>query len=258
MPSLSRSFKPAAVALLVPVVFACELLLPEQADLHIGVREALGCSGSGSVAPPSSGFQFLKPRLPGDANSKVVPVATDGFFAIDATAYQLSAEAATSGLQIVVKNAAGESVAGETKLLSGEQGPQFVFGWSASARLEPGAELKASLSAAPLSSLTTNVGGEYQLEVAGEPTPLPEPSFTFSSWLDYYRGVDGALASCPGNGGRDLAAAADQRRSCVGSASGGAEDPERRRSRSHPSDAVPRHRARRWSPARSRRVPEPR
>lgn len=200
MPSLSR-FKPAAAALLVPVVFACELLLPAQADLHVGVGEALGCSGSSSTAPPPTGFQSLRPRLPGDANSRVVPVATDGFFVIDAVAYQLSAEAVTSGLQIVVKNSAGETVAGETKLLSGTQGPQFVFGWSATARLEVGAELKANLSAAPLSFPAGTLGGEYQLEVKGEPTSLPEPSFTFSSWLDYYRGVDGALTSCQGSPG---------------------------------------------------------
>jgi hypothetical protein len=187
--------------LLVPIVFACELLLPAQADLHVGVGEALGCSGSSSVAPPSTGFLMLRPRLPGDANSRVVPVATDGFFAIDATAYQLTAAAVTSGLKVVVKNAAGETVAGETKLLSGEQGPQFVFGWSATTPLELGAELKANLSATPLSTSTGNVGGDYQLEVKGEPTPLPEPSFTFSSWLDYFHGVEGALVSCQTVGG---------------------------------------------------------
>lgn len=190
--------KRSLVAALVPLVFACELLLPEQADLHLGVGEALGCSGSGSTAPPM-GFSWVKPRLAQGLGVRTVPIATDGFFTIDADGYMVSRDAALAGVRIVVKDEQDAVVAGETKLLSdGGSGSHYLFGWSASSALAVGAKLRANVSATPVapSAAPENLGGEFELEVVGEPTPLPTPAFLFTAWFDYYRGQPGATLTC--------------------------------------------------------------
>ena len=181
--SRKRIVKPSTVAWLVPVAFACGLALPEHAELHVGVGEALGCSGSVSTAPSVSGFTYVKPRLDQTPNSNVVPVATDGFFTIDAYATFLSIPA-EEGVKVVVQDEQGATVVGETKLLRSSEGPfrGYLFGWSASSPLPIGTKLKASVTAMPAASTAAaeNIGGEYELDVVGGPTTLPPAAFTFT------------------------------------------------------------------------------
>jgi len=202
MSSRRRTIKASTIAWLVPVVFAGELALPEHAELHVGVGDALGCSGSSGTAPLASGFSWVKPRLGQDRNAPLVPIATDGFFSIDATAYLLSADAVQQGLEVVVKDDRGATVAGETKLLWSDESGKYLFGWSATSPLVVGAKLEATLTATPAAptAAAENVGGKYELEVVGEPTPLPDASFTFTTWYDFYRGKPGAMVSCQTTG----------------------------------------------------------
>lgn len=192
-----RSLKVSAVAALVPIVFAGELLLPEHATLHVGVGEALGCSGAGPTAPRPDGWTLLKPSLDASYAPDAVPVATDGFFAVTAEGNNLSAEAAESGMQIVVTDEAGDRVDGAIKLLESPRPNSYIFGWSADEPLAVGAKLKAKLSTtSPVDpSATASVGGEFAFGVVGEPTALPDASFKFS-WVDYYLGRDGATLGC--------------------------------------------------------------
>lgn len=196
----SSRFKPLVIAALVPVVYAAQLLLPEGASYGLGLGDALACSGgsSGVAAPRESGWTWLKPSLgynPGSPPAPV-PVATDGFFVIDAEGSMLSAETAGSSMQLVVTDGSGATIAGQTKLLLNKQDGWYLFGWSSSSPLAVGTQLRASLSAAPVvSTAAGNVGGEFALVVVGAPTPLPQPSFTFSSWTDYYVG-EGPFLTC--------------------------------------------------------------
>jgi uncharacterized protein (TIGR03382 family) len=126
-----------------------------------------------------------------------LPVATDGFFALDAEGDQLSADAAQSSLQVVVTDEDGMPVAGATKLLSTKREGWYLFGWSANAPLAVGAQLKASLSASPVAPPSAaNVGGDFSLTVVGEPTALPEPTFELSGWFDFFHGQQGAVVTC--------------------------------------------------------------
>jgi hypothetical protein len=199
MKSHERLFRIAAIAALVPAVFVGGLMLPEQPILHLGVGKVLGCSGGGNVPAPI-GWTSLTTSLPPDAEHAAVPIATDGFFAIDVEGASLTESAAQSGLRVVVTNEAGEVLAGETTLLETRSpGYSYLFGWSAAEPIAVGSKLRASLSALqPAETGSPQVGGEYALLVVGAPTPLPEPGFTFSSWLDFYHGDEPATLSCAG------------------------------------------------------------
>ena len=101
-----RSSRLLIAAALVPAVFACELLLPEHTTLHLGLGEALGCSGSGN-APRTQGWTWLKPFLRPDRDVAPLPVATDGFFVIEANVTALSSTEALASLTVVVKDGSG-------------------------------------------------------------------------------------------------------------------------------------------------------
>jgi hypothetical protein len=198
MGSKKRVLRIAAIAALVPAVFVGGLMLPEQPILHLGVGKVLGCSGAGN-APAPIGWTSLTTSLPPDAEHGAVPIATDGFFAIDAVRASLLESAAESGLRVVVTNEAGEVIAGETTLLETRSPSSYLFGWSAAEPLAVGSKLRASLSALqPTEAGSPQVGGEYPLLVVGAPTPLLEPELTFSSWLDFYHGEGPATLSCAG------------------------------------------------------------
>lgn len=182
----------------LPVAFAGSLVLPTVEGLPVGTGEALACSGGdGPNYVPPSGWVWLKPSLLSNTPLTSVPIATDGFFVIDAEGTELPVEAAQSSMTVVVTDEAGAPVAGETKLLIDKQPGWYLFGWTASAPLEVGAKLTARLSASPIADPTTsNVGGSFPLVVAGSPTPFPEPELTFSAWLDFFQG-SGDPVNCP-------------------------------------------------------------
>jgi len=189
--AMRRSF---ASTLMVPVAFAGSMLLPAHTQLHWGIGGASACSGGapgvpGAAAPREAGFTWLKPSLafhPGSPAAPV-PVATDGFFVIDAEGSMLSVDDAAAGMQVVVSDASGATLEGETKLLLEKGDGWYLFGWSAKSPLPAGAQLTATLSGAPITSgALGNVGGQFPLTVVGEPTALPEPSFAFSRWVDFY------------------------------------------------------------------------
>jgi len=56
-----------------------------------------------------------------------VPVATDGFFVIDAEGPLASVDAATSGIQLVVTDDMGVSISGEITLLENKQPGSATF-----------------------------------------------------------------------------------------------------------------------------------
>lgn len=189
----SRFGRVAAVAALVPIAFSVGLCFPQPGALPFGVGEALGCGGSGAAIPPASGWYLLKPVLMEKGDRAFVPIATDGFFLIDAQSSGLTAEQQAS-MKVVVTNDAGEPVAGTTKVVS--EGLQ-LFGWTADEPLAVGAKLSATLSAAPLAKPTsTDVGGQFPLEVVGPPTELPEPSLAFDSWVNFYLDAGDEVVSC--------------------------------------------------------------
>jgi hypothetical protein len=183
-----------AVLGLLPVVFGISLLLPDS-PLALGVGTALGCGGSGNVSKPA-GWVWLKPSLMSNTDRTFVPVATDGFFVIDAEGNDLPVEAAQDGMSLVVSDEAGMAVAGETKLLIEKQAGWYLFAWRAAAPLQMGQKLTATLAATPLGTTDpTQVGGQFPLVVTGPPAPLPTPLLAFNAWNDFYHG-EGALLSC--------------------------------------------------------------
>jgi len=87
-------------------------------------------------------------------------------------------------------------VPGETTPLKTKQEGQYLLGWAANDPLEVGAKLTASLRAtSAVSGDPSNVGGQFPLVVVGVPTALPEPSFAFPTWFDFFAG-EGAPVSC--------------------------------------------------------------
>jgi hypothetical protein len=180
----------------LPVAFVGTLLVPEGVGLPMGIGEALGCGGT--LDPGSApGWVGLTQVLPTSEENPSVPVATDGFFAIEVHVDEMTAEAAQASMNVVVTDESGLLVPGETKLLSKRQEGWYLFGWTAKAPLDEGAELTAELSASPRSERAYGpIGGSFPLVVVGAPTPLPEPSLVFSAWADFFHGVGGSASSC--------------------------------------------------------------
>jgi hypothetical protein len=187
---LGSSNKVRLVGLLVPVAFTLNLALPEHEALPVGVPEALGCSGSGSL--PSSPGATAPPTpqwfevAPSQNDGKPVSVATDGFFTIAPRYYGFTEEEALAALEVIVTDEAGQDVPGKLALV------EHNFTWAATTPLKIGAHLKASLGA---TSISSTVGGDFALEVVGEPEPLPEPSAEFYGWTKSFHGV-GSPVTC--------------------------------------------------------------
>jgi hypothetical protein len=195
---------------LVPAMFALDLLAPSSDGLPLGVGEALGCGGSGNL-PAVDGWTSLKPMLypssPGSASTDI-PVATDGFFVIDAQSHNLDVETAAAQLRVVVRDDAGTEVPGDVSVLRTQAYPTFdsyLFGWVAREPLAVGVRLTATLATEPATVTGSTVGGEFALTVAGAPTAMSTPAATFDRWGSFYRGdgeVGGAECPAPPGSGR--------------------------------------------------------
>src|SRR5262245_48559477 len=86
---------------LVPAMFALDLMAPSTDGLPLGMGEALGCGGAGNIPAPVDGWTWLRPKLsasPGSSASADIPVATDGFFVIEAVGHNFDVETARAQL----------------------------------------------------------------------------------------------------------------------------------------------------------------
>jgi MYXO-CTERM domain-containing protein len=180
----------------VPVVFVSTMVVPEQVGV-LGMGPALGCSAGGNVPDPPAGFTWLKPSMMSLTERTSVPVGTDGFFVIDAEGHELSADSAESGMTVEVRDATGELVPGQVWLLKEKQPGWYLFGWEAATHLEVGAELTATLSAAPLARDGENVGGDFPLVVMGEPAELSESTLSFPNWVGFFGGEEPTVDCTP-------------------------------------------------------------
>lgn len=170
----------------MPVAFIANLALPAYESLPVGVPDALGCSGGpGYIAPSEPRWLSVKPA---QNDEKSVPVATDGFFAIDGSYVGLTDEQVLASLEVVVSDDGGSVVEGEVRWI------EHTLTWAAKEPLEIGQRLTASLKGTSLSA--PPVGGDYTLEVVGEPDALPAATWIGSTWTQVYRGV-GQGAMCP-------------------------------------------------------------
>jgi hypothetical protein len=181
---------------LVPAFFALDLCLPSSDAVPTGIGEALGCSGAGNVAP-IEGWTWLRPARSYDDQGSAagVPVATDGFFAIQAEGNGLSLEQARAQLRVSVTNEAGNELAGELSLLDTPRDGAYLFGWVAREPLAAGEHLTATLATEPATSGAPYVGGQFPLRVAGPPVAPPEPQLMLNDWAKYYQGT-GELVRC--------------------------------------------------------------
>lgn len=197
---LSRRFTSGLrmTGLLVPLVLAVSMVVPEPGSLRPGIPEALACSGgpgvsSGNAAPPEPGWSLLKPAQADEPGiGPATAIATDGFLPLQGSYVSMSVEQARASIQLVVTDETGKEIPGRVQAFGAPE--QQVFGWTATTALTAGQHLTASLSV-PAALDAFAVGGKFPLEVVGAPEALPEPSAVFQGWRDNYDGV-GALVPC--------------------------------------------------------------
>jgi hypothetical protein len=176
---------------LLPGAVVLSMLAPSVEGLPVGMGEALGCGGGGSWAPRQ--WTTLGPTVIRD-DTGAVPVATDGFFTIAAVGNDLSLELAQAQLRVAVRDEGGAEVPGSVSVLPNEGNDWHLFGWTPRDALTVGTRLTATLTTDPP---TDGIGGDWALEVEGEPTSPGRPQAAFGQWGTFY-GSDGSgeLVSC--------------------------------------------------------------
>jgi hypothetical protein len=154
-----------------------------------GVPTAEGCGGSGGSFPVDAGPGWTDFGVRDDRNGATlgtpIPVATDGFFTFwGATAAASDSVTALATVRVVVKDEAGQEVAGQLKLMprDGSWGTipnEYTFGWNATTPLTIGQKFDVEMSGtmgSPSSPRTAS------LIVSGDPTALQLPELVLGDW----------------------------------------------------------------------------
>lgn len=183
------------VGWLVPVVSVAALAVPRQGALPVGIPEALGCSGAGSVAMPGPWRSLVAADADAKPSEAVLRADTDGFVVLTGTYSGLTSEEALASIRLVVTDSAGNEVPGSVaSLATTAVGDGFVeqFGWTATTPLAVGTRLTAQLGVTPTLAHASHT---YSLEVVGPAAAPPMPAATFSQWADVYNGT-GEPSTC--------------------------------------------------------------
>jgi hypothetical protein len=150
---------------------------------------AEGCSGGPSVASKPTGVYGL------NASLEALPVDERGFFAFWLNARELDAGPALEAVSLEVKNAGGEVVPGQARILTEERFAEvleLLVAWEADATLSPGEVLQVNATA---TSSSGPVSMKTVLTVQDQVLALPEPDLMFDFWNEVTRDV-GELQSC--------------------------------------------------------------
>lgn len=177
--------------------WAAGLLVAAQQGGLIDVKSAEACSGG----VPGVGWDNL--RVPVITGEERAPIATDGFVLLRG-AYVTDELADEVPLPWVrATNEADEELPGKLRVLRTQvnQGSKFVYlGWQADEPLPQGSVVKLSFAQAGDAGAggAGNAPSAYEtveLEVVGEPTPLPVPTAGLETWVEVRHGI-GPLVEC--------------------------------------------------------------
>jgi uncharacterized membrane protein YgcG len=172
-------------------------VLAQQVGL-VGVRTADACAGG----VPGEGWSNL--RVPINTNEARLPIASDGFVVLRGGFITDDVEPDVPLPWVRATNEAGDELPGTLRVLrtQDQDGSLFLYlGWQADAPLVEGSVVKLSFSEAPEDAGAggaENAPAAYEtveLEVVGEPTPLPVPDANLKAWVEVRHGV-GALVAC--------------------------------------------------------------
>jgi MYXO-CTERM domain-containing protein len=169
---------------LVPTVMALRQMGPE------GLRSAEACTGG----VPGAGWDSLEVADASQATR--VSIATDGFVLLDAVKIAEGFSLNDGEPTVRVTDAQGGEVSGKIQLLRRSDDPlkdsdrdQLHLGWQADEPLEVGTMLELTFSVRDLGEQS------LELEVVGDPAPLPKPSAMLGAWVDVRHGV-GDVGAC--------------------------------------------------------------
>jgi hypothetical protein len=172
-------------------------MLAQQAGLA-GVRTADACTGG----IPGKGWRNL--RVPINTNEERLPIASDGFVVLRGGFITDDAEPDLPLPWVRATNEAGDELPGTLRILrtQDQDGSLYVYmGWQADAPLAEGSVVKLSFSEAAEDAGAGGAGNTpsayetVELEVVGDPTPLPVPEAKLGDWVEVRHGV-GALVEC--------------------------------------------------------------
>ena len=129
------------------------------------------------------------------ASLDALPVDERGFFTFWLNARELDAGPALEAVSLEVKNALGETVPGQARILTEEKFAevlQLLVAWEADATLPLGAVLQVNATA---TSSSGPVSMKAVLTVQDQVLALPEPDLNFDFWNEVTRDT-GELQSC--------------------------------------------------------------
>jgi hypothetical protein len=172
-----------AVLALVPLTYLGSLA-PQGA-----MPVAEGCSGASSVASKPTGVYGI------NASLDALPVDERGFFTFWINARELDAGPALEAMSLEAKNALGEIVPGQARILTEQKFAEvleLLVAWEADATLPPGTVLQVNATA---TSSSGPVSMKTVLTVQDQVLALPEPDLQFDFWNEVTRDV-GELQSC--------------------------------------------------------------
>jgi hypothetical protein len=161
----------------------------------MGIAQA--CTGGA----PNAGWNDLRPA--DYYKAEPVQIATDGFVLLQGFYYLGDLEVKDPGVSVRVTDDQGAEVPGQLKVLRAQdQGDvtRVYLGWQAEQVLALGSLLELTWSATDpelgaAGAPAVPSGKTIQLEVAGEPTPLPKPTAALGDWLEIRHGL-GELVDC--------------------------------------------------------------